>query len=119
LLASVALRRLMMPREAIDAAWRLVPASVRARFGRRARTTASGETGTLDALTASARDRRTRAPAPEIVAAREATGEAERPASSPWTGAPEPKKEAPAPEVKPDAPRSLAENLVARRKKKK
>jgi hypothetical protein len=86
LLASVALRRLMMPREAIDAAWRLVPASVRARFGRRSRSAASGDSGTLDALTASARDRRARPPAPEALT---------------------------------DAPRSLAENLVARRKKKK
>jgi uncharacterized membrane protein len=120
LLGSVALRRLIMPREIVEAAMRLVPASVRARFGRRGRTAAPVGATSLDALTASARERRAaRAPAPEVVAARSAEGEAAprtQAAESPWTGTPEPTKPT---EAKPDAPRSLAENLVARRKKKK
>ena len=120
LLASVALRRLMMPREAIDAMWRLAPASVRARFARRPRAIASTGPNAIDALAASARERRAaREPAAEVIAAQQARGEArEAVPSSPWTGTPEPKASPPeAP--KPEAPRSLAENLVARRKKKR
>ena len=125
MLASVALRRLIMPRELLDATLRLVPASVRARFVRRPRAVSSEAGATaLDALTASARERRAaREPALEITAAQQARGEAEvraTPAGSPWTGTPEPKPSTPAEaSSKADAPRSLAENLVARRRKKK
>ncbi len=125
LLASVALRRLVVPREALDAIWRAVPAPLRARLGRRRVAGDAGATS-LDALTASARERRAaREPAPEVLAAQRAQGEARSAtdaSESPWTGSPEPKAPtdaAPTPPAKPDAPRSLAENLVARRKKKK
>lgn len=129
LLASVALRRLVMPRELVDRLWRALPAPVRARLARRTtRPMPAGAAGSLDALTASARERRTaREPAPEIAAAQAAQGESTRAttgatdaAPSPWTGTPEASaKAAPPAEKKPEAPASLAENLVARRKKKK
>jgi len=122
LLTSVALRRLMMPREAIEAMGRLVPASVRARFARRPRSVATTGPSAIDALAASARERRAaREPAAEVIAAQRAQGEIKEVApSSPWTGTPEPKPPAaPVEAPRPEAPRSLAENLVARRKNKK
>jgi hypothetical protein len=82
----------------------------------------------LDALTASARERRAaREPAAEVLAAQSAKGESSAPAS-PWTGTPDappaPTGSEPAPSepkavAKPAEPASLAENLLARKKKKK
>src|SRR5207344_2678156 len=70
LLASVALRRLMLPREMLDAVVARLPASVRARLGRRRVVAGASGSGALDALTASARERRAaREPAPEVRAA--------------------------------------------------
>lgn len=131
LLTSVALRRLMLPRELWEAVEARLPASLRARLRRRRPTAATvAAPGSLDALTAAARERRAaREVAPEIAAARAAQGEAAatKPSASPWTGAAEPsnKPEPAAPRAEPEpakrdeGPRSLAENLVARRKKKK
>ena len=117
----------MMPREILDRVLGAMPAPLRARLGRRVSPSGPGASATsLDALAASARERRAaREPAAEIEAARAARGEPATPSAepaSPWTGKPDSAttpRAAPAEGSKPDAPRSLAENLVARRKRKK
>ncbi len=120
LLLSVALRRLLVPRELFDAALRFVPEPVRRRLRRRGRraAVAGAAPSSLDQLAASARERRERAePAAEIRAAQESRGEAEdAPKASERVEREKTKGDDDPP---PTGPSSLAENLLARRKKKR
>lgn len=122
LLLSVALRRLMVPRELLDAALRFVPEPVRRRLRRSSRrpAVAGVPSSSLDQLTASARERRERAePAAEIRAAQQTKGESGGTGVSSARPEPEKPPEGPMEPPAPSAPSSLAENLLARRKKKK
>ena len=121
LLLSVALRRLMVPRELLDLALRWVPAPVRRRFARaQRRPVVAGAPSSLDHLTSSARERRERAePAAEIRAAQEIRGERSGGGLGAREAASEKPPEDPDDPPPPVAPSSLAENLLARRKKRR
>lgn len=114
LLLSVAVRRLVVPRELLE---RIVPARLRAWMRFQApRAAPVADATTLDALrSAKARATAGRDVAPEIAAARSATVTEAPPSPrrEPEAAAPEP---APTPVAKPG---SLAENLLERRKKKR